>query len=186
MDNQIVELPTGGVRNCESCNSHAVRMSFENQTFSFGVGDQAVELSVRVPVWTCEACGDQYTDSVAEEIRHAAVCKHLGRLAPAEIVRLRKIYDLTQSEFAILTGIGVASIKRWEAGNQIQNESFDKFLRLLYDKKNIEMLRRPKNNIAMTLSNGGRSKFMSRFSAEVVKHASAFKLRRKSQEPVPA
>jgi putative zinc finger/helix-turn-helix YgiT family protein len=156
-------------------------MSYENQSFTYGAGDQAVELSVRVPVWTCEVCGDQYTDSVAEEIRHAAVCRHLGRLTPDKIIRLRKTYELSQSEFADLTGIGIASIKRWEAGNQIQSESFDKFMRLLYDHKNVEALRRPKT-IAVSGSGGEHSKFRTRFSPEITAHASAFALRRKPLE----
>ncbi len=174
---QIVELQNGGTRNCPSCDNDAARMRYENQSFKYGVGDETVELTARVPVWTCEACGDQYTDFVAEEIRHAEICRHLGRLTPKEIVHLRNRYEFTQSAFADLTGIGIASIKRWEAGNQIQNESFDKFMRLLFDSKNIEALRRPKMRIAQVPA---RDKFRTRLPPESFEQASAFPLRRTS------
>lgn len=140
MHNQIVNLPSSEVRLCDSCGEKAVRMKFADQKFCYGNGEQAVELSAHVPVWTCQSCGDQYTDELAEQIRHAVVCKHLNRLAPKEIIDLRKSYDATQSQWADLTGFGIASVKRWEAGNMIQNESADKFMRLLREPRNYETL----------------------------------------------
>ena len=131
MHNNILSFPTGELRECEECGKNTVRMSFEEQPFIYGSGDEAVELRARVPVWTCASCGDAYTEGEAEDARHEAVCRHLGVLSPDMIRAIREKYGLTQAEFAKITGFGVASLKRWETGSLIQNVSADRLLRLI-------------------------------------------------------
>src|SRR5207249_4533721 len=65
-------------------------------------------------------------------LHHEAICKTFGFLTPQEIRDLReKKLRMTQEEFAQLTGIGVATISRWERGRLVQNRAMDKYLRLL-------------------------------------------------------
>lgn len=68
----------------------------ERQRFPYGEGTEAVELEVLVPVRTCSECGFEYLDDSAEEIRHEAVCRHLGVLTPHEIQQLRKAYGFSR------------------------------------------------------------------------------------------
>jgi len=48
---------------------------------------------------------------------------------------------LTRERFAALTGIGTASLARWETGELIQSAGYDKYLRLLAFAGNLERLR---------------------------------------------
>jgi putative zinc finger/helix-turn-helix YgiT family protein len=115
---------------CSSCDGEAV-LSYEIQEFNYGPETDGVVLQARVPVWTCKSCHDQLMGEEAEELMHDAVCQHLGRLTPREVRSIRSTFSMLQDEFAELTGYGTASIKRWEAGSQIQSESADKHLRLI-------------------------------------------------------
>lgn len=127
--------------NCPDCDSNRLRTSYENRKFEYGIGADEVLLSAYVPVIHCESCGYSFAGSDASDIEHEAVCKHLGVLSPAEIKELRVKLALSQAGFSTLTGIGIASIVRWESGQLIQNRSYDKFLRLLNFPDNVERLK---------------------------------------------
>jgi putative zinc finger/helix-turn-helix YgiT family protein len=131
MQNNIISFPTSETVMCAQCGEETARLSYEDEAFPYGVGENQVILTARVPVIRCDACDAQYTDSAAEGIRHAEVCRHLGRLAPDAIRAIRERYGLSQQEWATQTGFGIASVKRWETGNLIQNEATDRYLRLL-------------------------------------------------------
>jgi transcriptional regulator with XRE-family HTH domain len=64
---------------------------------------------------------------MADAYRH-----HHGLLTSSEIKSLRTGLGWSQVELATRTGIGIASIKRWELG-KIQDEAMDKLLRLYLD-----------------------------------------------------
>jgi putative zinc finger/helix-turn-helix YgiT family protein len=131
MNDNLVRLPSAEMRVCDECGARAAQLSFQEERFPYGAGDEAVELSARVPVWVCGHCGHSYTDGDAEDARQEAVCKHLGVLAPSEIRATRRMYEMSQAEFAKVTGFGLASVKRWEAGSLVQNVAADRLLRLL-------------------------------------------------------
>lgn len=136
MDNNIVSFPVQERRTCCACGNEHAQVAYETESFPYGIGENQVILTARVPVIACEECGSRLTDGSAEEIRHAAVCRHLGRLAPDAIRAIREGYGLSQHEWADRTGIGIASVKRWEAGNLIQNDAMDRYLRLLLNREN--------------------------------------------------
>jgi putative zinc finger/helix-turn-helix YgiT family protein len=127
---------------CLVCEEEAATLSYEDQEFNYGPVENGVVLHARVPVWTCAACGERYLDDEAETIKHDVVCAHLGRLTPREIRDLRVSFQMLQEPFADFTGYGIASIKRWESGAQIQSESVDKHLRLLRSLGFAEVLKR--------------------------------------------
>ena len=99
--------------------------------FSYGSGESPVALQVRLPVRRCGTCEFEYLDEAAERLKHAAVCDHLGVLPPDEIRRIREAHGLTRAAFARLTGLGEASLNRWENGLSIQSHANDRYLRLL-------------------------------------------------------
>jgi putative zinc finger/helix-turn-helix YgiT family protein len=142
MSEHIIQLPVLERRVCDCCGAEGVSMTYQIEQFNYKAenGD-VVQLAARVPVWTCDACGDQYTDSQAEEIRHESVCRHLGRLTPGEIRELRDTFGYSQRDWAELTGFGIASIKRWETGALIQGAAQDRYMRLLRDDKNVAALK---------------------------------------------
>lgn len=134
--------PTDQARICPDCEAQAACRSVRAQEFTYGRGPEAIALTTEVPIWTCSECGYQFGEGEAEELRHEAVCRHLGVMTPAEIVELRAKLGLTQKQLADLTKVGEASIKRWEAGNVIQNASADLLLRIAADAAGRTMLHR--------------------------------------------
>jgi DNA-binding transcriptional regulator YiaG len=82
-----------------------------------------------VPMSTCRKCGATSYPAESVAIRHAAVCRARGLLAPEDIVAGRKTLGMTQTELAAVTGLGVASIRRWELGTGVQNVANDRALR---------------------------------------------------------
>ncbi|RYG99856.1 MAG: hypothetical protein EON58_02465 [Alphaproteobacteria bacterium] len=128
----VVSLTDMAVRECECCKGSYVRV-IESQRFPYGDQQEQVELTAEVPVWRCTSCDDSYTDYEAEEARHAAVCVHLGRLTPSDLVSIRQRHAMSQDAWAAHTHIGLASIKRWESGSLIQGAAHDAYLRLLND-----------------------------------------------------
>ena len=73
-----------GPDTCDMCGTPGLKTELVRDPFIYGAGDDGVELVVEIPVRTCSSCG-QYTDDQAEDIRHDAVCRHLGVLTPTEI-----------------------------------------------------------------------------------------------------
>ena len=122
--------PVDNSGTCARCGGHT-KVSERPETFTYGDGPARADLTVDVPVHVCTSCGYQYTDDAADVIRHEAVCRHLGVMTPQEIFDIRKRTGLSQSDFSRLTGIGEASLSRWENASKIQNPAMDRYLYLL-------------------------------------------------------
>jgi putative zinc finger/helix-turn-helix YgiT family protein len=179
MSNQVIQLPNAERRVCDCCGEESVRLRYDTERFNYKTEhDRIVELSAQVPVWACESCGEQYTDADAEEIRHATVCGYLGRLTPVEIKELRENIGCSQTQFANLTGFGVASVKRWESGSLIQGLAQDRYLRLLRQARNIAALRAMAGIREHAVAK--KRAFRTELTADAIAHASVFQLRIKS------
>ena len=118
---------------CPDCESDQVETRYERHSFEYGPPGDSVTLSATVPVHYCRNpdCGEAFLGEEAVRIRHEAVCAHLGLLTPYAIKELRVKKGGSATAFAIVTGIGMASLQRWESGAQLQSRSQDNFLRLL-------------------------------------------------------
>ena len=123
-----------GSATCALCGAEGGTRSVQAQQFAYREGAQEILLVAEVPVISCAHCGETYTGDGAEEAQHDAVCRYLGRLTPEEIRALRDRLGLSQAKLAERTGIGIASIKRWESGALIQNASLDARLRMFDDE----------------------------------------------------
>ncbi len=124
---------TKSAQECPVCYSNSIETYTQTDSFKYGSGESAAELSVELPVRHCDSCGFEYIDREGERAQHNAVCKHLGILTPGEIVDVRKMYGMTRAEFARVTGLGEATLGRWESGSVLQNKANDRYLRLLRD-----------------------------------------------------
>ena len=116
---------------CALCGSVAATTVMTDHEFDYRHGGKVITLTASVPATECSACDESYFGEGAEELKHKAVCNYLGRLTPREIVELRQRLNMSQAQLAAKTGIGVASIKRWETGLVIQNAALDLQLRNL-------------------------------------------------------
>ena len=138
---KLIQFPEAPGIECPQCDSTDVNQRQEHETFRYGSADEAVELEATVTVLRCQNCGLEYTDDTAEDARHEAVCRHLGILTPREMKSLRSKLGLSRMDFSQLTGIGTASLARWESGNLIQNAAADNLLFLLQRDDNVARLR---------------------------------------------
>lgn len=126
---------------CPVCGSEDVQSSATEETFTYGVGESAVPITVTVPLRTCAKCGYQYTDHEAEDLRHEAVCRHLGVLTPCEIISARERFRLSRADLADLARVAEDALARWERGAVIQDGATDQLLYLLQFEDNIQRLR---------------------------------------------
>ena len=127
---------------CPSCGHGIVHTTYIEHKFPYGAGDRSVELSANVPLRRCAECEVEFFDSVAEELQHEAVCRHLGVMIPTEVQAVRKkMGSLSRAEFARITRLGEATISRWERGELIQNAANDQLLYLLTFPENVKRLR---------------------------------------------
>ena len=127
-------------RRCPICDGPAVTLWCLHE-FTYGVGDEAVELSADLPYGRCEACDFEFLDSDGERCKHEAVCKQLGVLSPWEIKDIRLRAKMSRAQFARLSGLGEATLARWEKGLVTQNQANDRYLRLLAQPGGLDRLR---------------------------------------------
>ena len=132
---------------CPNCGERKLSARKEVENFVYGAGKDAANLHAMVEIHHCDQCGFEFTDERSSEARHEAVCRHSKVMTPKEIVALRERYQLSQTDFAEVSGIGKASLARWETGLVIQNRSIDNFLYLLSQEENIQRLRGRDNEV---------------------------------------
>lgn len=126
---------------CPICGESGISTSMQQESLTYGSGEAATELSVDLPVRYCSACEFQFLDAESEEIKQEAICEHLGVLPPSAIESIRKKYRLSRARFAEITGLGEASLSRWERGINIQNPGIDRYIRLLENPRVMQELR---------------------------------------------
>lgn len=126
---------------CFDCDS-PVRKTWGTHTFTYGLGAAAVELTVDLPIHVCPSCGLEFFDDEAETLKHEAVCAHLGVLSPNEIRGIRRMHGMSRAAFSKITGLGEATLNRWENGILIQSAANDRYLRLLAAPSNLRTLKR--------------------------------------------
>lgn len=118
-----------GIR-CPDCDG-AARTVCHRHVFPYGRGESAVDVEVELPVRVCVVCGFEFLDEEGERLKHEAVCRHLGVLSPQEVRDIRRRHGMTRAAFAATTGLGEATLGRWETGAGIQSHANDRYLRLL-------------------------------------------------------
>lgn len=124
---------------CFECGSNNVERAVRRQVFEYG--EPVVQLFAEMPVYTCRSCDFQFAGPEAEEARHEAVCRHLGVFTPSEIIAIRERTGLSRAQFAEQTGIGIASLKRWESGAVIQNVANNNLIYLMSFRDNLDRLK---------------------------------------------
>lgn len=173
---------------CPACESVKVQSRTIDAEFPYREGESAVLLTVQWLAYRCATCELEFVGSDAEDLKHAAVCRHLGIFTPADVTAIRTSYGMSRAKFAQATKIGAATLGRWERGELIQNPAHDQFLFLLTFPENLErLITRGSATIDATFSpekhlgyNADRQKFKSLSKLQKLatarKKASAFRL----------
>ncbi|MCY4130090.1 MAG: helix-turn-helix domain-containing protein [Gammaproteobacteria bacterium] len=115
---------------CPDCGGR-LESAWQETEYVYGEGEESQRFPVELPVHTCVNCGFDTLSVYANKLRHEALCRHLGALSPREIRDIREGHGLSRAEFSELTGIGEASLGRWERGEGVQSLAYDRYLRLL-------------------------------------------------------
>ena len=166
---------------CPMCGDSGVTTSWNRHTFDYGTGDSAVELTVSVQVRRCDTCEFEYLDETAERLKHEAVCQHLGVLPPTEIRRIREDLRMTRARFSQVTGLGEASLNRWENGLTVQTHANDRYLRLvarpgiMRQLEELVAIETPLQPVAAPIGNRFR---MLEVTDALLKEQESFKLRK--------
>jgi putative zinc finger/helix-turn-helix YgiT family protein len=145
--------PSGHAEVCPECGSTELTTRIEEEKFRYGSGKAAVQLEAIVPITECDRCNYVFYPAGAEEAKHKAVCQYLGVMPPDQIAAIRHSLGMTRAELSELTGLGEATIGRWERGAVIQNVANDQYLFLLGFSDNVDRLRR--RNDPLGSDNGG-------------------------------
>jgi len=77
---------------CPDCGSEDGKDSWETDRFDYGIGEEAVQLTATVLVWTCDSCGFRVTGEQAEDARDKALRDYLAshfRRPPAYLANPR-------------------------------------------------------------------------------------------------
>ena len=177
---ETVEADASEAQGCPQC-GNSMTTTWQQHCFRYGDEGSGPELTVEIPVRHCEVCGESFLDWETEEIEQRAVCEHLGVLTPEEVRQIREDYGMSRSAFSKLTGIGEASLSRWEKGSHIQNRANDRYLRLIRIPKIVDELRLIDSVAALSTDdkNDSIANFPNLESA-VSNSSSSFTLRRNS------
>ena len=125
---------------CDVCGSNRATESVETQPVEYALSkDETVTIDVpQVPVISCSECECSYTDGRGEIATHDAICTYLGRLTSFQVKAIRGNLGLSRDAFSKATGIGAASLARWENAELIQSKSNDLLLRMV-SKHGVEL-----------------------------------------------
>jgi putative zinc finger/helix-turn-helix YgiT family protein len=129
------ELPTEQEVRCPTCNAGWLRDKVITDRFEYEVdGKTQTVVAENVPVRECDnaECQERLSGPEAGRIRHEAICRTFRLLTPREIQAGRERLEMSQERLADSTGIGVATIGRWERGRLLQNRAMDNFLRVFF------------------------------------------------------
>jgi putative zinc finger/helix-turn-helix YgiT family protein len=119
---------------CSMCGHSPLEPKLIDKTFEYGEDDDAFIVTAhQVPVEVCPNCGEYCSGPAAARVEHDAICQALGLMTPTEIKALREQLGWSQQYLADLTGLGIATVSRWERGRLLQSRSNNKVLLALRD-----------------------------------------------------
>jgi putative zinc finger/helix-turn-helix YgiT family protein len=128
------EIEISQAPRCPTCGRGHMWPETITEQFDYEADGERVKVTAEgVPVRTCDnpECRERLSGPEAARIRHEAICRALGLLTPSEIQAIRERLGPSREKFARLTGIGTATLSRWERGRLLQNRAMDNLLRLV-------------------------------------------------------
>lgn len=165
---------------CPLCGNVGIVTTVQPHTFDYGTGELKVQLTIDAPVRRCSSCDFEYLDHVTENLKQEAICEYLGVLTPNEIRSIRRSCRMSRSKFAQVTGLGAASLNRWENGLNIQSLAYDRYLRLLAIPETMRTLAQVVNDIdglAARVNVENRFRFVDEKDDRLLEEKNNFKLR---------
>jgi putative zinc finger/helix-turn-helix YgiT family protein len=148
---------------CPNCEKE-MPLTMVRQVEEFNVRGEIIE--VEVEFYRCQECGEEFENSRSAlnpyETAYREYRSRKGMLQPEEIRALRLRYGLSQKEFSLLLGIGIATLNRYENG-ALQSEANDRVIRFALEPENFLNLISDRPGV---LGDAKRQKIVDRLSEE--------------------
>jgi putative zinc finger/helix-turn-helix YgiT family protein len=120
-------------KKCGKCHQRSV--SLVAVPYTTQIDHDGRNYTVTIPdlmVPKCSNCGTISLDEEANRQISACFRRQAGLLSPEQIRDQRSRLGLTQDALADLLGVAASTLSRWETGAQIQQRSFDRYLRSFF------------------------------------------------------
>ncbi len=121
-------------RKCPKCRQRAVALAPVPYRIQISYDGNKYDVtfdSIELP--KCGNCGEITIDAFAEKEIYDRFRRQEGLLTPDEIRRGRDRLGMTQQQFADLLAVAPSTVSRWETGTQVQQRSFDRMMRGVFD-----------------------------------------------------
>jgi transcriptional regulator with XRE-family HTH domain len=119
-------------KKCSKCRHN---MTLKTVPYSIQIDHDGKKYSVAIPeliVPACENCGAIVIDDEAERIITSAFHFTAHLLTPDQIREGLDQKGLSQNRLAELLGVSPSTVSRWVTGSQVQQRSFDRFMRAVF------------------------------------------------------
>jgi DNA-binding transcriptional regulator YiaG len=125
--------PPVEVDRCPSCHRAGLRRNRRMESFPVrGPGGMPIEATAPVEALVCRHCGFGVRTDASMHARDDATAAALGLLSAPQILAARTRLGWSRRELSERTGIGTASIFRWETRRKRQSRSNDMLLRMAF------------------------------------------------------
>lgn len=125
---------------CPNCEKLELVEPYTYKT-TLNVKNEPIEVELKL--YKCLECGclinDPKNPQDELDLAYRIYRQKHNMLQPEDITALRKTYNLSQQDLANLTGLGIATINRYENGS-LQNEAHDTILSLLKNPQAVKEL----------------------------------------------
>lgn len=111
---------------CPECGKGRLVDLVRPEDFEFDLGEEKLQVRAEnVPIQQCDQCGEVLSGPAAAKVRHDAICRAAGFLAPSGYKEIRDSLGWSQQHLADITGISIATIGRVEQGRLLPSRIFD-------------------------------------------------------------
>lgn len=118
---------------CPICGKQPLEAATVKRAIDHGIGEAQVTTSAMIDVLSCAACGAEVDTAKSLAQMEDAGRRAGGMLVGEDFLQFRQRLGLSLRDMSRLTGIGTATLHRWELGHLRPNRSLDLLMRLLRD-----------------------------------------------------
>ena len=118
---------------CPICQNGGLVRAQVERAFEYGVGDMRVPTSAPISVLLCDSCGSQIDTPETGRQMEDAGRRAVGMMVGDDFRSFREGLSLSLREMSRMTGIGTATLSRWESGRLRPNRSLDLLMQILRD-----------------------------------------------------
>ena len=122
------------IKKCPFCDAHGLTAVQKTKTFGYGVGEMQVAVRAQLPYLRCPNCDAEIETEETGRLAEDAGRRALGMMVGKDLKNFRNdVLGLSIRDMSRITGVGTASLIRWEKGKLRPNRSMDLLMMILRD-----------------------------------------------------